>query len=111
MHTPMHKAKTRRLRFRRFADFYPFYLSEHQNPISRRLHVIGTGLAIVMSLVALGNLDGQLALWVPVLGYGCAWIGHAFFEKNQPATFTHPLYSLMGDLRLFYEVVTGRQPF
>ena len=95
-------------RFDNFAEFYPFYLSEHQSRGSRRLHVCGTLLALALAAAAL--ISGRLALlWaVPVAGYACAWVGHYFFEKNTPATFTHPLYSLAGDFRMLYEVLTGR---
>ena len=91
-----------------FREFYPFYLSEHTNRTSRRLHVSGSLLALTLVAVALAS--GRLALlWaVPVTGYAFAWVGHYFFEKNTPATFTHPLYSLRGDLTMLYEVVTGR---
>ncbi len=97
-------------RYRSFAAFYPFYLTEHVHPVSRRLHVIGTSLVVVC--VALGVLrDGRFFLAAPVVGYGFAWIGHFVFEKNRPATFKHPLYSLMGDFRLWFETVTGRRKF
>jgi hypothetical protein len=94
-----------------FAEFYPYYLGEHTNRTSRRLHVIGT-------LLALGLLVGCLAarrwLLLPaalVLGYGPAWVGHYFFEHNRPATFRHPLYSLRGDFAMLGEVLTGRMRF
>jgi hypothetical protein len=93
-------------RYTTFAAFYPFYITEHQNLVSRRLHVIGTGLAI-LALLAGTVVDLRLLLVAPVLGYGFAWAGHAFFEKNRPATFQYPLFSLMGDFRLFFETITG----
>jgi hypothetical protein len=91
-----------------FREFYPFYLSEHTNRTSRRLHVSGTLIALALAAAAL--VSGRLVLlWaVPLAGYACAWAGHYFFEKNTPATFTHPLYSLRGDLTMLYEVLTGR---
>jgi hypothetical protein len=97
--------------FARFRDFYPFYLSEHRDTRSRRLHVLGTGLVILTLLGAL--LTGRYVwLWmVPVLGYGFAWVGHFFFEKNRPATFKHPFYSLAGDFVMFKDVLTGRIPW
>ena len=97
--------------FASFRDFYPFYLGEHSNRTSRRLHVSGTLLALALAISALvtGHL---LLLWaVPVAGYAFAWTGHYFFEKNRPATFTHPLYSLCGDLTMMVEVLTGRRPW
>ena len=95
-------------RYASFREFYPFYLGEHRSRTSRRLHVAGTLLALVLAAAAL--LSGRLMLlWaVPVAGYAFAWVGHYFFEKNRPATFTHPLYSLCGDFRMLYEVLTGR---
>src|SRR5215469_11911944 len=91
-----------------FRDFYPFYLGEHRNHTSRRLHVTGTLLALGLAAGALASRRLALLWAVPLAGYAFAWVGHFFFEKNRPATFTHPLYSLCGDLRMAYEVLTGR---
>ena len=95
-------------RYRSFSTFYPFYLTEHINPISRRLHVIGTSLMLV-TLVLGGLVDPRWFLVAPIVGYGFAWTGHFVFEKNRPATFKYPLYSLAGDLRLWFEVVTRKR--
>jgi hypothetical protein len=98
-------------RFRSFREFYPFYLSEHANRICRRLHFVGTALVLgfVLAALATGRLWWFAA--APVAGYGFAWIGHFFFEHDRPATFTHPLYSLVGDWVLFKDIVIGRIPF
>jgi len=94
-----------------FKDFYPYYLGEHQNRSCRRLHFVGSALVLLLLLVAL--LLGQAALlWLlPVIGYGFAWVGHFFFEKNRPATFKHPLYSLMGDWVMFWQMLRGQIRF
>ncbi len=94
-----------------FAEFYPFYLGQHSNRICRRLHFIGTSLVVIVLFYAL--LEGHFALlWLmPVFGYGFAWIGHFVFEKNKPATFQYPLYSLMGDFVMYKDILTGRIPF
>jgi hypothetical protein len=94
--------------YKTFQSFYPFYLSQHQNPICRTLHVIGT--ALLLSVLTFSMLSGELKLLfsLPVIGYGFAWIGHFIFEKNRPATFKYPLYSLMGDFKMFWDVVTGK---
>jgi hypothetical protein len=98
-------------RYPSFATFYAFYLTEHRNPTCRRLHFAGTFLVVLALLAIVGSRSWSL-LWVlPVIGYGFAWAGHFFFEKNRPATFQHPLYSLMGDFRMFYEILTGRLGF
>ena len=95
-------------RFASFDDFYAFYLREHESRVSRRLHVVGTLLAIVFLLGALVTREWALLWGVPVAGYALAWTGHFFFEKNAPATFRHPLYSLRGDLTMLRDVLTGR---
>ena len=95
-------------RFDSFSDFYPFYLSEHRHPVCRRLHFIGTLLVILMGLVVLVTQKWLLLAAIPVLGYGFAWVGHFFFEKNRPATFQHPLYSLIGDFVMFKDILMGR---
>ena len=95
-------------RFASFREFYPFYLAEHANRTSRRLHVIGTTGVLVLALAAGWQHDARWLLGALVCGYGSAWIGHFFFEKNRPATFRHPLYSFMGDWVMFRDILTGR---
>ncbi|HVY79720.1 MAG TPA: DUF962 domain-containing protein [Steroidobacteraceae bacterium] len=94
--------------FASFDDFYPYYLREHSSRASRRLHVIGTSLALALAAVALVTREWALFWGVPIAGYAFAWTGHFFFEKNSPATFRHPLYSLRGDFKMLREVLTGR---
>jgi hypothetical protein len=95
----------------RFADFYTFYLSQHSDRTCRRLHFLGTSLGLAALLHAFATLDFRWLLAGLAAGYGLAWAGHFFFEKNRPATFQYPLYSLMGDFRMFYEILTGRLAF
>lgn len=97
-------------RFENFEAFWPFYLREHARPATRAVHVTGTwaGLAVLLYGLILGPL--WLVLAVPAIGYGCAWASHALIERNRPATFTHPLWSLRGDLRLAWMAATGRLP-
>lgn len=94
--------------FQSFSDFYPFYLSEHANPTCRRLHFAGSlcVLAILFAALATGHTWWLLAM--PVAGYGFAWVGHFVFEKNRPASFSHPLYSFMGDWVMFAQLASGR---
>lgn len=94
--------------FRDFEEFYPFYLGEHADRISRRLHVVGTLGALAQGLSAIVLREPGLVLSGLATGYGLAWIGHYVFEKNRPATFSHPLYSLRGDFRMAREVLSGR---
>lgn len=98
-------------RYRSFADFYPFYLSEHRNLVSRRLHFIGSSIGLVLLALAIVYQNGWLVLAGLVQGYAFAWVGHFFFEHNRPATFQYPLYSFMGDWRLWWEIATRRRAF
>lgn len=96
------------MEFKSFKEFYPFYLREHSNLTCRKLHFIGT--CGVVSLLLLFFFTGNLLIltFVPLIGYGFAWLGHFIFEKNRPATFKHPIYSLMGDFKMFWEILTGK---
>jgi hypothetical protein len=100
-----------RRRFASFAEFYPFYLGEHTDRTCRRLHFVGSSLSLgcLLMLVSSGHL-GWLAAALGA-GYGFAWVGHFFFEKNRPATFQHPLYSLAGDWVMYRDILAGRIPF
>ncbi len=97
--------------YKTFREFYPYYLSEHTNPTCRTLHFIGSWivLGILVAAVVTGHLLWLLA--IPVAGYGFAWVGHFFFEKNRPATFTYPLFSFVGDWVMFFQLLTGKIPF
>lgn len=98
-------------RFNSFAEFYPYYLSEHSDRTCRRLHFVGTSLVLALIVVALLGSNPWLWVTVPVAGYGFAWVGHFFFEKNRPATFQYPFYSLWGDFVMYKDIVTGKIAF
>lgn len=83
--------------FSSFKAFYPYYLEEHTDKRCRLLHYIGSTLVLAVLLYSLLMQHYALLLALPVIGYGFAWLGHFIFEKNKPATFQHPWYSLMGD--------------
>jgi hypothetical protein len=95
-------------KYKTFWSFYPYYLTEHADSKNRVLHFTGTML-LIFSLVA-GLVTGKWFFFalVPVLGYGFAWVGHYFIEKNRPATFTYPLYSLASDFVMFWHILTGQ---
>lgn len=94
--------------FESFEAFFPFYLAEHAHPVSRTLHYFGTTVGTAVLLYALATQRWGFILLYPVIGYGCAWLGHFVFEKNRPATFTYPLWSLMGDYRMLFLAATGQ---
>jgi hypothetical protein len=98
-------------RYTSFRDFYPFYLSQHQDRTCRRLHVVGSSLVLSVLAYALAT-QHWVALWaLPLLGYGFAWVGHYRFERNRPATFTYPVYSLMGDWVMLWQTLTRKLPW
>lgn len=98
-------------RFKTFADFYPFYLEEHANRTSRRLHFIGTSIALALLIAALVLQIGWLVALAIVQGYAFAWVGHFFFEHNKPATFKYPRFRFIGDWRLWWEILSRKIPF
>jgi hypothetical protein len=95
-------------RFHNFDEFWPFYLREHSRPATRTVHVAGTWTAVIVLLVGVLIGPWWLVLLAPVIGYGCAWISHLLIERNRPATFSHPTWSLRGDLRLAWLALSGR---
>lgn len=91
-----------------FAEFYQFYLSEHGKRSTKLLHFAGTFLVLVILAVAVLRQNWTLLVLLPIVGYGFAWVGHFFFEKNKPASFSSPLYSLLGDFVMFKDILIGR---
>ena len=91
-----------------FREFYPAYLGEHGDVRCRRMHFAGSCLVILSLAIAIATRNPWWLLAAPLCGYGCAWMGHFAFEKNRPATFRHPLYSFMGDWRMFIDILRGR---
>ncbi len=91
-----------------YREFWPYYLGQHAKAGTRGLHLLGTGLGLVLFVAGIAALDWRLLLAVPVAGYGFAWAGHVFVERNRPASFGHPLWSLVSDLRMFFLWTRGR---
>jgi len=82
-------------------EFWPFYLSQHLNPTTRRLHFAGTTLGLILASAAFFLLEPLLLAAALAAAYGLAWIGHFFYERNSPATFKYPLLSLRADFRMY----------
>lgn len=95
-------------RFSSVAEFYPFYLSQHQVPLNRRLHFVGTSSLPGLLLAAIVSANWWWLLFMPLAGYGFAWVGHFVFERNKPATFKYPIYSLVCDFRMYIDMLRGR---
>lgn len=97
--------------FASFREFYPFYLGEHADLVCRRLHFLGSSLALICLALAIVRANPWWILAGFGAGYGCAWIGHFFFERNRPATFRNPLYSFAGDWVMYFDMLRGKIPF
>ena len=104
MHARTHRS------FANLHEFYGYYLGEHRDRTCRRLHLCGTTLAVLCAAGSAISGRWPLLLAGVLLGYGLAWIGHFFFERNSPATFRHPLRSLACDFLMFRDMLTGRIP-
>jgi hypothetical protein len=94
--------------FASFAEFYPYYLSEHADIRCRRLHFAGTTVALISLIAAIVTGNGWWLLAALLAGYSFAWVGHFYFEKNRPATFKHPFYSFIGDWVMYADIWRGR---
>eukprot|EP01117_Protostelium_nocturnum_P015964 TRINITY_DN622_c0_g1_i1.p1 TRINITY_DN622_c0_g1~~TRINITY_DN622_c0_g1_i1.p1 ORF type:complete len:122 (+),score=5.53 TRINITY_DN622_c0_g1_i1:42-368(+) len=95
-------------KFTTLKDFYPFYLSEHANPTNRLLHFIGTSFVVLIFFWTLFFTSWKYFILVPIFGYSFAWVGHFFFEKNIPATFSYPFFSLASDFIMWWSILTGK---
>jgi hypothetical protein len=93
--------------FKTLADFWPFYLGEHLDPLNRALHALGSSMGLGWLIAAAALQQPWFVLAGLVNGYAFAWIGHFAFEKNRPATFNHPLKSFLSDWRLLLLVLSG----
>jgi hypothetical protein len=94
--------------YKSFEEFWPFYLREHSKPRTRAFHYVGTSLVVALALAALVMGRWWLLLAMPVAGYAFAWVSHAAIERNRPATFTYPAWSLRADFKMWWLWLTGR---
>jgi hypothetical protein len=99
------------IQFQNFQEFYKFYLSEHCDRTCRRLHFVGSTGGLICLAAFLFTFKWYLIPLGLFIGYGCAWIGHFFFEHNKPASFKYPLYSFAGDWVMFKDILIGKIRF
>lgn len=108
MHTASSPAPADAKAFKSFAEFYPFYLTEHSDRTCRRLHFAGSSLSLLCLVAAVVTRNPWWLLAGLLSGYGFAWVGHFVFEKNKPASFKRPLYSFMGDWVMYKDIWAGK---
>lgn len=94
-----------------YKEFYQFYLTEHSKPLTRAFHFLGILLVFVVIFYVVKSGKERFLWYCPIFGYGFAWFSHAVFERNTPATFKYPIWSLASDFRLFFELLIGKQKF
>lgn len=95
-------------KYENLAEFWPFYLGEHRSKANRTLHFIGSCCGLIFLAATLWTLQPLFLVAGLVAGYGFAWTGHFFIERNRPATFKYPLKSFLSDWKMFYLILTGR---
>lgn len=98
-------------RIKTFPEFYQFYLTEHSKMWTRIFHFVGTFLVLWVVGYVIYSGKERFLWYLPIVGYGIAWLSHLIFEKNKPATFKYPLWSLLSDFRMFFELLTGKIKF
>ena len=96
------------LPIRDYEQFYGFYLTEHRNITSRKLHVLGSTLGLCAVTYAIFKQQPRYVLYGLVAGYACAWVGHFKYERNRPASFQQPIYSFISDWRMLLDVMRGK---
>ena len=95
--------------YQTFKAFYPYYLAQHQNTTCRVLHYIGSMLSLGLLIFGIVNSQWFFIGYAVFIGYGFAWVGHFFFEKNRPATFTYPLFSLVADYKMLFDFIKNKR--
>ena len=95
-------------RYKSFEDFYPYYISEHDHKYTKLIHFIGTSISIYFLIKFILSFNFLFILYALLSGYGFAWVGHFYIEKNKPATFKYPFYSLKGDYKMYLEILQGK---
>lgn len=94
--------------FDSYEAFFPYYVAMHSKPATRRVHFAGTTLGLVLAVIGLLTRRPRMLVALPGCGYGFAWPAHWFIEKNNPASFGHPLWSLRGDFEMISYMLRGR---
>ncbi len=98
------------MKYNKFSEFYFYYLTEHQDKVCRSLHFVGTFLVISFLVNFCLTSDWRFLALMPLSGYSFAWVGHFAFEKNKPAAFSQPFYSLASDFVMFFHILTFQMP-
>lgn len=98
-------------RIKTYKEFYQFYLTEHSKPLTKVFHFVGILLVFAVIFYVIGSGKERFLWYCPIFGFGLAWFSHAVFEKNVPATFKYPIWSIFSDFKMFFELLIGKQKF
>lgn len=98
-------------RIQTYQEFYEFYLTEHSKMWTRIFHFVGTLLIFAVLFYVIKSEKERFLWYIPIFGYGLAWFSHAVFEKNQPLTFKYPIWNLIADFKMFFELLIGKLKF
>ncbi|MEU5660707.1 DUF962 domain-containing protein [Streptomyces sp. NPDC047737] len=94
--------------FSSYEEFWPFYVAMHSKAATRWVHLTGTLTGLALTAYGLARGRKRYALALPLIGYGTAWPAHFLIEKNNPATFGNPAWSLRGDAQMIRMMLAGR---
>jgi hypothetical protein len=103
--------KVQQKKYNSLKEFYPFYLSEHQNTMNRALHFTGISLLCLCFITSMLFHNVYFFIAIPFVAFGFSWIGHQFFERNKPSTLKYPFFNIACDFLLFGDIIMGRQSF
>jgi hypothetical protein len=94
--------------FGSYDEFWPYYVAMHSRSSTRWVHLTGTLTGAALTAVGIATMQWWLAFALPVCGYGAAWPSHWLIERNNPASFGHPLWSFRGDVQMITTMLRGR---